>query len=413
MFAYIARQPILDANMDVQAYELLFRDGKNNCFPDIQPDEATSKILTNNYLTLGLEEVAGHKTAYINFHKDTLLNDFTSVLNPEHVVVEIVETIPTTREMVEACKRIKDKGYTLALDDHNFDPRWDVFLPYIDIVKVDTHRADIATMQRELPRFQQANVKLVAEKVETRDQFDAMSNLGFDLYQGYFFARPQVIKNRNLPTSKLAMLQLLQETSNSHFDMQRVAGIFERDVGLTYMLMRFINNPMVNKRYEITSIKHALNYLGEVELKKFIALVSLAKIGEDRPFELLHMSLVRAKFCELLSLQRKDNDNPPKGFLVGLFSLLDAMLEQDTRSVVARLPIDKEIKEALLGNDGRLRRYLLTARAFESANWLNLIRLSKALEVDQRTLHHLFNQAIVWGNGIRQVVSNHYPKAVV
>ncbi|MFC7002411.1 EAL and HDOD domain-containing protein [Pseudobowmanella zhangzhouensis] len=242
MFAYVARQPILDNNMEVQAYELLFRDGKNNCFPDVLPDEATSSILARNYLTLGLEEFSGDKRSFINFHKDSLLNDFTSILNPEKTVVEIVETIPTTREMVEACKRIKNNGYTLALDDHNFDPRWDVFLPYIDMLKVDTHRTPIETIAQHLPKFQRANIKLVAEKVETREEYEKLKPYGFDLYQGYYFAKPQIIKSRNLPTSKLAMLQLMEITAHA-FDLQKVNDIFEKDVGLSYMLLRFINNP--------------------------------------------------------------------------------------------------------------------------------------------------------------------------
>ncbi|MDN4500823.1 EAL domain-containing protein [Alteromonadaceae bacterium BrNp21-10] len=413
MFAYVARQPILDSEYNVHGYELLFRDGQQNCFPNIQPDEATSKIITNNYLTLGLEDLACNKTSYINFHKDTLLNDFPSLLDPESVVVEIVETIPTTDEMVQACRKIKEQGFKLALDDHNFDPRWDMFLPYIDIIKVDTHRAGFEKVARSIPKFQAANVQLIAEKVETHDEFKKYNELGFDLFQGFFFSRPEIIKQKNLPTSKLGILDLLQESTNAHFDFERINTILERDVGMSYMLLRFINNPMVNKRHKITSLRHALNYMGELELKKFISILALAKIGDEKPMELLHMSLVRAKFCELVSVARKDKDNPPKGFLVGLFSLLDALLDQPIADVVNKLPIDEEIKRALGQNEGRLAQYLLLARSLESASWLSLIRLSKELELDQRQIHSLFNQAIVWGNGIRQTVSPHYPQSRV
>ncbi|WP_438865480.1 EAL and HDOD domain-containing protein [Neptunicella sp.] len=411
MFAYVARQPIMDKDQNVCAYELLFRDGKENCFPNIQPDEATSRILANNHLTLGLEDIACHKTSFINFHRDSLLNDFPSMLDPEHVVVEIVETIPTTEEMVNACKKIKDKGYKLALDDYTFDARWDIFMPYIDIIKVDTHLSDYQTIAGKIEKLQKANIQLLAEKVETHEEFNLYNNLGFNLFQGYFFAKPEVIKQKNLPTSKLALVELMKESANSSFSFDRVNAILERDVGLAYMLLRFINNPTVNKRYEITSLRHALNYMGEVELKKFISILALAKLGDEKPMELLHMSLVRAKFCELISHARKDVDNPPKGFLVGLFSLLDALLSQNLNDVVNKLPIDLEIKQALMGEKGRLADYLSVAKAFESANWLNLIRLSKELAVDQKLLHSLFNQAIVWGNGVRQTLSPHYPKA--
>ncbi|MDF2179750.1 EAL domain-containing protein [Aliiglaciecola sp. CAU 1673] len=411
MFAYVARHPILDSDKNVFAYELLFRDGRKNCFPDIRPDEATSKIITASHLTLGLEDIACHKTSFINFHKETLLHGFPTMLDPETVVVELVESIPTDSNMVTACKQIKDMGYRLALDEHNFDPKWDVFLPYVDIIKVDTLRSDYETIARNLPKFQKANVKLVAEKVETQEDFLRFKEMGFDYFQGFFFAKPEVIRQRNLPTSKLILLELMQASSSKDFSFERINDIFQRDVGLSYMLLRFINNPTINKRYKISSLRHALNYLGEMELKKFIAILALANLGDEKPMELLHMSLVRAKFCELVSMARKDQDNPPKGFLVGLFSLLDALLDQSMPHLVEKLPIDDEIKGALCGADGRLRNYLMLARAFESANWLNLIKLSNQLELSQKLLHGLFNEAIVWGNEVRQTVSPHYPKA--
>ncbi|GAB3026131.1 EAL and HDOD domain-containing protein [Bowmanella dokdonensis] len=413
MFAYIARHPILDSDKNVYAYELLFRDGRKNCFPDIKPDEATSKIITGSHLTLGLEDIACHKTSFINFHKETLMHGFPSMLDPETVVVEIVEAVPTDSEMVTACKQIKDMGYKLALDDHNFDPRWDVFLPFVDIIKVDTLRSDYETIARNIAKFQQAKVQLVAEKVETHEDFNRFRDLGFDYFQGFFFSKPEVIRQRNLPTSKLALLELLQESANREFNFERVNAIFERDVGLSYMLLRFINNPTINKRYKISSLRHALNYLGEMELKKFISILALANMGEEKPMELLHLSLVRAKFCELVSLAKKDQDNPPKGFLVGLFSLLDALLDQNMLNLVDKLPIDEEIKSALCGQEGRLKSYLALARAFESANWLALIKLSGQLELSQKMLHGLFNQAIVWGNEIRQSISPHFPKTKV
>ncbi|ALT00134.1 EAL and HDOD domain-containing protein [Lacimicrobium alkaliphilum] len=413
MFAYVARHPILDTDKNVYAYELLFRDGRKNCFPDIKPDEATSKIITASHLTLGLEDIACHKTSFINFHKETLINGFPTMLDPESVVVEIVDTVPSDSSLVGACKQIKDMGYKLALDDHNFDPRWDAFLPYVDIIKVDTLRSDFDTIARNLPKFQQAKVKLVAEKVETYEDFNCYRDMGFDYFQGFFFSKPEVIRQRNLPTSKLALLELLQESSSTEFSFERVNAIFERDVGLSYMLLRFINNPTINKRYKISSLRHALNYLGELELKKFISILALANMGEDKPIELLHLSLVRAKFCELVSIAKKDKDNPPKGFLVGLFSLLDALLDQDMSALVGKLPIDDEIRSALCGGEGRLRNYLGLAKAFESANWLALIKLSGQLELSQKMLHGLFNEAIVWGNGIRQSISPHFPRTKV
>ncbi|TDF35771.1 EAL domain-containing protein [Alteromonadaceae bacterium M269] len=410
MFAYVARQPILDKKQNVYAYELLFRDGKSNCFPDIPPDEATSKILANNYLTLGIEDIACHKRSFINFHRDTILHSFPTTLDPARVVIELVETVPVSDQMVEACSNIKNQGYSLALDDHTFDPRWKMFMPHVDLLKVDLHLCSFETIEKNLPNLKDTDVKLVAEKVETHEQFNRCKELGFDYFQGYFFARPEVIKTRNLPTSKLALVELMGLASHKHFDFDKVNEIIERDVGLSYMLLRFINNPTINKRQKISSLRHALNYMGEVELRKFVSLIVLANIGDDKPIELIHLSLVRARFCDSLAQEKGIGDNPPAGFLVGLFSLLDALLDQDMHAVLKKLPLADDILAALRGEEGTLKNYLCMVKALESASWIRVKNVAKALDLDQRLIHSLFNDAIVWGNTMRETVSSHFPK---
>jgi EAL and modified HD-GYP domain-containing signal transduction protein len=331
-------------------------------------------------------------------------------LDHSRVVIENVETFTISDQMVEACSSIKDQGYSLALDDHTFDPRWKAFMPHVDILKVDLHLCSFDTIEKHLPTLKDENIKLVAEKVESYEQFNRCKELGFDYFQGYFFARPEVIKTKNLPTSKLALIELMALSSAKHFDFDKVNEIIERDVGLSYMLLRFINNPTVNKREKISSLRHALNYMGEVELRKFIALIILANLGEDKPIELIHLSLVRAKFCDSLAQVKSVGDKPPEGFLVGLFSLLDALLDQDMHAVLNKLPLSESILSALRGEDGTLKNYLHMVKALESASWIRVKNVAKALNMDQRLIHSLFNDAIVWGNTMRQTVSGHFPK---
>jgi EAL and modified HD-GYP domain-containing signal transduction protein len=235
--------------------------------------------------------------------------------------------------------------------------------------------------------------------------------MGFDYFQGYFFARPVSGSNKNLPTSKLTLVELIGASSSESFDFEGVNNVIERDVGLSYMLLRFINNPTINKRYKITSLRHALNYMGEVEVKKFIALLALANLSDEKPAELLNLSLVRAKFCDLLGTEKNMGNNPPTAFLLGLFSMLDALLDQKMESLVEKLPLVNEVKEALCGGQNDLSVYLVLIKAFESGNWLKVIRISKILDVEQKLLHSLFNQAILWGNGVRQSISPHFPKS--
>jgi EAL and modified HD-GYP domain-containing signal transduction protein len=205
--------------------------------------------------------------------------------------------------------------------------------------------------------------------------------MGFDYFQGYFFARPESVSNENQPTSKLTLVEIMGASSSGSFDVESINSVIEHDVGLSYMLLRFINNPTINKRYKITSLRHALNYMGEVEIKKFIALLALTNLSDDKPLELLHLSLVRAKFCDLVSTEKNIGCNPPTAFLVGLFSMLDALLDQEMESLIVKLPLADEVKEALCGGQNNLFMYLMLARAFESGNWLNVIRIYKILEI--------------------------------
>lgn len=397
MFAYVARQAIFDRDKNVHAYELLFRDGKSNCFPDIEPDEATSKLITGSHLALGVEEITSGKTAFINFHNDTLLYRFPTSLDPHSIVIEIVETVDISDQLVSACKHIKNLGYKIALDDHDFDPKWDVLIPFVHTVKVDIDDCNFDKIEQNIQKFKDAKLKLVAERVETKEQFERCLELGFDSFQGYFFAKPEVMKQKNIPSSKLILLDLMRVSASTDFDFERISQIIEKDVALSYMLLRFINNPIMNKRNKITSLNHALTYMGEVEIKKFIALLALANLGDNKPPELVHLSLVRARFCELVAIAKKEANNPPKGFLVGLFSLLDALLDQNMEQLMEKLPLSDDLKGALCGMQSQLRDYLSMARAFEFGDWSGVKRHAAKLALDQRMLHSFYNESIKWG----------------
>jgi EAL and modified HD-GYP domain-containing signal transduction protein len=405
MFAYIARQAILNRDKELYAYELLFRDGEENCFPDIPPDEATSKILTDSHLDLGLEDISAGKPVFINFHQDTLLHRFPTSLDPKKVVIEVVETVKPTSELVQACKTIKDLGYSLALDDHDFDPQWDALLPYINIIKVDIVECDEQTLIDSIGKYADSKIKLVAEKIETMEEFEKYRDMGFDYFQGYFFAKPEIIKQKKLPTSKLSLIELISASSSAEFDLDKVNSIIERDVSLSYKLLRFINNPLVNKSNEISNLRHALNYMGQVEVKKFIALLALANLGDNKPFELIHLSLIRAKFCELMGQAKSLSNNPPTGFLLGLFSLLDALLDQPMQGIVEKLPIGGNIKAALCGDESDLRQFLSLIRAFEAGYWNGVANISKQLSLDLKMTQAFYNESLKWGIAMKQCAS--------
>jgi EAL and modified HD-GYP domain-containing signal transduction protein len=401
MYSYVARQPILDVDKELFAYELLFRDGISNSFPNVCPDEATSKILAQNHLLLGLEELTNGKLAFINFHEDALLHHFPTSLPAEEIYVEILEDVPISEELVIACKKLKSLGYKLALDDHDFDPKWDVFLPFIDMIKVDVKLTNILRISKYLRRLEgkkPKNLKLLAEKVETAQEFEQLKMLGFDYYQGYFFAKPEVVKQKSLPPNKMVLIELIGETAKIHMDIDKITQLIERDVSLSYKLLRFINSSAFSREQSIGSLKHALNYMGELELKKFIALIALANLGDGKPSELVNLSIIRARFCAQVANKRQDQENPPMAFLTGLFSLVDALLDQALETVVSKLPISPEIKTALISNDGYLADYLAMSVCYEKGKWQALEQLCGKLNVQSDDVSDFYQDALQWAN---------------
>jgi EAL and modified HD-GYP domain-containing signal transduction protein len=280
-----------------------------------------------------------------------------------------------------------------------------VLLPYVDIIKVDIVECDEQTLIDNIGKYVNSKIKLVAEKIETMQDFEKYRDMGFDYFQGYFFARPEIIKQKKLPTSKLSLIELIGVSTAAEFDVDKVSSIIERDVSLSYKLLRFINNPLVYKTNGISNLRHALNYMGQVEVKKFIALLALANLGDNKPVELIHLSLVRAKFCDLVGQAKSLSNNPPTGFLVGLFSLLDSLLDQPMQGIVEKLPIGENIKAALCGDENELRQYLALIRAFERGYWKGVANISDQLSLELKMSQAFYNESLKWGIAMRQSVS--------
>jgi len=369
MYGYIARQPIFNVDKDTIGYELLFRDGEANAFPNIDADEATSKLLMQHHLMLGVEKITANKLAFINFSEETLLHQFPTSIKPESMVIEVLETVPASEALLLTLKALHARGYKLALDDHDFDEKWDKFLPYITYLKVDIQQFNLMQISRYLRRIAQYPLTLLAERVETAEQFEQLKLLGFSLFQGYWFARPEMLKHKQIAGNKANLLALMAEASGKQLDFDKLANICQQDLGLSYKLLRFINSAGASHSKPITSLKHAMVYMGEAELKKFIALLALANLQGDAPDELVRQSLVRAKFCDLLANQQQLSLNPPSAFLTGLFSNVHLIVEQPQAELLAQLPLMAEVKDALLQRSGKLGHFLRLTEAFEQADW--------------------------------------------
>jgi EAL and modified HD-GYP domain-containing signal transduction protein len=381
----------------VFAYELLFRDSLQNVFPDIDDDYATAKIIEGLHFNLGLDTLAENKLAFINFTQDTLVKRYPTLLPKEQLVIEVLETVKPGKRLLEAIIDFKKSGYTIALDDYEHKSVWRHFYPYIDIIKIDwtlTSTDEIKEIIEAIQAFPQ--IKLLAEKIETYEEFNTAKELGFVYFQGYFFSRPEVIQSRTLNPSQLTLANIMAEMSKPEPNVEKVGKVFENDVNLSFKLLRYTQSPLFKRNKEINNIKQAIVVLGNEELRRFVSLLFAVQFSGDKPEELTIMSLARARFCELVATQVGCKDSIPSAFLVGLLSLLDAMLDSSLPDLLEDLPLSDDIKLALCKKQGVLAKYLEIVKTIENAQWHETINCCSALSLDIDSTQNIYKTALVW-----------------
>lgn len=397
MAFFTARQPILDINKDVYAYELLFRDSLENVFPDVDDDEATSKMLEGLHLNLGLDSLTQNKLAFINFTEDTLLNRYPLMLPNDQVVVEVLETVQPGKRLLTAVKELKAHGFQVALDDYIHDPAWRHFYPFTDIIKIDWIEMSVDEIKQVIHDIRDfPHIRLLAEKVETHEEFETAKELGFVYFQGFFFSKPEVMQSRSLESSHIALAELMAEMASPDPDINMITRAFESDVNLSFKLLRYAQSSFFKRRNEISDIKQAIVFLGQQELRRFVSLLFTAQFASGKPAELTTMSLVRARFCESLAKLPGQKPAFASAFLVGLLSLLDAMLDTNLEDLLKKLPLSDSIKIPLIEGEGELATYLQLCKAFETANWANASLLADRISVDFDLSAECHLEAVKW-----------------
>ena len=399
MYFYAARQPILDKEKKLVGYELLFRDGVDNVFPDIDGDEATSRLIEGSQFNFGLEDLTDNKPAYINFTLETLQKGYPLLLGKEQVVVEILETIQPGKRLLALVKDLKERGYTLALDDYIHQPVWRHFYPYIDMIKIDFLTTDKESIEAVIEAIKpHPHIKLLAEKVETYEKYQLALEMGFSYFQGFFFSKPEMVQSKTLPPSEMALAELLYETSSIDLNLRKITEVFERDVNLSYKLLRYSNSAAFKRRAELSTIKQALIVLGSEEIKRFLSLLFAAQVAADKPAELIRLSLTRARFAELLAISHGKMRDTGMAFLTGMMSLMDAILDEDMPSVMNKLPLTIEIKDALLKDEGLLATYLKLVKFYEQANWEKAKEIQQQLGLKPEEVPDAYHDALSWSN---------------
>ncbi|PCH97520.1 MAG: EAL domain-containing protein [Gammaproteobacteria bacterium] len=399
MYFYAARQPILDRNKKLYAYELLFRDSINNVFPDIDGDEATSKMIEASKFNMGISEFTGTKPAFINFTLETLIQGYPEMLTNEEVVVEILETVKPGKKLLSICKDLHNKGYTIALDDYEHQTVWKHFYPFIQIIKIDIQQTDFEEIKQVIEAIKDhPHIDLLAEKVETYEEYDQAQQLGFKFFQGFFFAKPEMVKTKSLSPSQLAMAELLYETSKPELDLASITSVFERDVSLSYKLLRYANSAIFKRGSEVSTIKQALVILGSGELKRFLGLMFAVTANPDKPTELIKLAMTRAKFCELVVRDMKSQLDESIAFLTGLLSMIDAILDEELEVVLAKLPLANDIKDPLLTRKGTMAAIIKLVEFIEHAQWDKTNIVMEKLKLDKEQAVQHYNEALIWAD---------------
>jgi c-di-GMP-related signal transduction protein len=394
---YLARQPIFDRKEHVVGYELLFRSGFDNAYNNMtNGDYATSSTLMNSFVNFGLDLLTEGKPAYINFTKNLILGEIATLFPRERLTIEILENISPEQEVIDACKKLKKHKYVLALDDFAFSDGMQPFIDLADIIKIDFRTTTSEQRTKIMNTIGKDKIKYLAEKVETHEEFFEAKECGFSLFQGYFFSEPHIIEGREIPGYKLTYLQILKEVNDPDANFDTLEHIVKRDVSLTFNLLRFINSAAFGFKVKIQSIRQALTLLGLVEFKRWVSLLALSRMGEDKPEELLVSSMVRAKLCEFVASKVNMRDNHENLFLLGMLSSIDAFIDKPMIEIVEMLPLSDVIKQTLCGEKNQFQDVLQMMIAYEKGSWDEWAQYLHRFELDGNSFPEIYVNTLDW-----------------
>jgi c-di-GMP-related signal transduction protein len=397
MDVFVARQPIFNRRKKIYAYELLFRTGMSNAFPDLDGETATTSLLSSSFFTVGIEKISGGKIAFINFTEDLLLQGTPTMFPPQNIMVEVLEDVTPSAEINAACQSLIAKGYDLALDDFVYSKEWLPLVKSAKIIKIDFMLTSMEEIEQIVKTVAPYNCKLLAEKIETYEEFQQALRMGFKYFQGYFFAKPEILKNKDISSSQLTLLQLITEINRAEFDPKTLEKLINQDVSVSFKILKYLNSAYYSRVSPISSIIQAISYLGERGIRQFVSLIATSKLSESKPDELIRTSIIRARFLEQMA-DALGYANSSDYFMLGLFSCIDAMLDNSMEYLMEQLPLNAAVKDALVCRSGKMFPFLHAIECYEFGDFARFVDIIHELGLETNKITTFYLDAVNWAD---------------
>ncbi len=405
MDVFVARQPIFDKNQIVYGYELLYRSNTNNYYSCLDGDKASKEVIVNSFLLIGLDVLTRGKFAFINFTKKLLEEEVATMLPKNLIVVEVLENIDPDKKILQTCSKLKEMGYKLALDDFIYKPEYQNLIELADIIKVDFMNTNYKERNEIIKQVDKKNVTLLAEKIETHNDFEEALSAGYSYFQGYFFSKPRILSSKEISPVKLTYFKLLYEVNKTELDYDHIEKIIEMDLSLSYKLLKFINSAYFGFRSKVNCIRQALTILGKKGINRWISLLALKQMSHDKPDEILITAITRGKFCEYLSEKIEMKNEKSDFFLIGMFSLLDALFEKHISEILDQLPVTENIENALLGRESIHKDIFQIVLSFEKADWEKCLQLGAKYNLNVQDIGNNYISSLEFSKNVFDDIS--------
>lgn len=397
MDIFVARQPIFDKKQQVFGYELLFRSGLNNFFDGSSQDAATTRVIDNSFLVMGIKNLTQGKRALINFTGELVKQEIPLLFPKDLIGIEILESVKVDDAVLFSAKKLRELGYILFLDDFVLTEDMLPLIELAHVIKVDFLTTSLEERREWVERFaKDYDVQFLAERIEAFSALEEAIELGYTYFQGYFFCKPHIVIGKEIPGYRVTSLRILKEINREDATFESIAEIVRTDLSLSYKVLKLVNSAAFGLSNRIDSIKQALVMLGLKGTIKLINLICLNNLGLDKPNELLVSSLFRARFGELLAPIAGLKGQNSQIFLLGLFSTINAFLDRSMEEIMEEIPIQEEVKAALLGEENIYAALLSFIVAYEKGDWPKVKDLTVALNLNEKTIPSLFQTSIDW-----------------